>query len=219
MDTALIITGMINEYRVVVRLIQTYEHVKNKIISTWKYTHPSFIEALRDEGFICILNDPPPYIHTVNMQQVAIASGLLMAKEMGFKYCIRSRTDIYPNNYELFCEKTRALYTDKITVFTYFMGHICDFVVMGPTDEMLVFFSHQLESGDAGNELFLMEKYTGRKDLTQDECSKYVNYCLDICRENGIEHSWLRPGWPKEYMKEYPYIIIETEYFGQFIQL
>jgi hypothetical protein len=64
-----------------------------------------------------------------------------------------------------------------------------------------------------------MEKYTGRKDLTQDECSRYVNYCLYICRENGIEHSWLRPGWPKEHMKEYPYMIIETEYFGQSIQL
>lgn len=219
MDTALLITGMLNEYHMVVKLVQSYTDVKTKIISTWKYTNPNFIEVLTEEGFICILNDPPPYIHTINMQQVAIRSGLLKAKEMGFKYCIRTRTDIYPNNYELFCEKTRPLYTDKITVFTHFFGHICDFVIMGLIDEMLLLFAHQLDSGCATNEVFIMEKYTGKENLTKEDCTKYVNYCLDICRENNIKHSWLRVGFPKEYMKAYPYIIIETEYFGQFIKL
>lgn len=180
-----------------------------------------FIEQLLDEDFLVILNDPPPYMSSYNAQYTCICSALSKVKGLGMKYTVRSRTDIFPNNYPLFLEKTRHLYEDKITVFTYFNEHICDFVISGATDEMMRFFSKEQPIGDTRYpEKYIIETYSNRVDLNKDDSAKYVNYCLDICRENGIKHYWLRSaGMPKEYTKNHPFIEIETEYFGGVIQV
>jgi hypothetical protein len=214
-DTAVIITGILCNHIQVSRLIVSYSNTKIKIISTWKETDSIYIETLLDENFLVILNEPPLYITSYNLQHTCICSALLKVKELGIKYTVRSRTDIFPNNYPLFVEKTRHLYKDKITVFNYVNGHICDFVISGSTEEMMRFFSKEQAIGDTRYpEKYMIETYSNKVDLNKEDFAQYVNYCLDVCRENGIEHYWLRAvGFPKEIMKNYPFIMIEYEYF------
>jgi len=87
--TGLIIPGYINE------LINTYKNIKNKIISTWIDQDSSLINTLRENGFIILLNDYPQRKSTFNFQFTQMKFGILKAKELGFKYVLRFRTDTY----------------------------------------------------------------------------------------------------------------------------
>lgn len=222
MDTALIITGLLTESILITHMIISYKDVKIKILSTWNTTNPDFLQELSDNNFTIILNKPFPPLPTYssyNEQAVCSRSGLLKAKELGCKYAIRTRSDIFPNKYELFAEKTRHLYTDKIAVFNHFYGHIADFIVTGPIEDILRFFGkEQLLGDDRYPEKVMVENYTNITDPNRDEVSRYIHYFLDICRENGIEHRWLRKVWKGYPMKAYPFMIIESEYFGGLIQ-
>jgi hypothetical protein len=218
MDTALVITGLLTKSILITNMILSYKDVKIKILSTWNTTNPDFLQELSDNNFTIILNKPfPPFptCSSYNEQAICTKSGLLKAKELGCTYAIRTRTDIFPNNYELFAEKTRHLYTDKIAVFNHFYGHIADFIVMGPIEHLFRFFKKEQVLGDGRYpEKVMVENYTNMTDPNKDEVSRYIHYFLNICRENGIEHRWFRDKWKGYKMKSYPFMIIESEYFG-----
>jgi hypothetical protein len=97
-DVCIIITGLLKpEY--IDSLIFIYRNIKNKIISTWNDENIDFLNKLKQNNFIIILNEKPKIMHGYIYQSLHITNGCLKAKEMGFKYVLRFRSDCYVVNY------------------------------------------------------------------------------------------------------------------------
>lgn len=174
-DICIIITGLvIPSY--IDEIINTYKNIKNKIISTWFDQDSNLINILKDHGFIVLLNNYPQTRASFNYQFTQIKNGILKAKQMGFKYIIRFRTDTYikqfkydndsinliKNVYRLNNDNIPSIvlnnYDDKLLQFidctkhlynkiTFVSGELCHKINIHPTD--LIYF------GDV-NELLIM---------------------------------------------------------------
>lgn len=197
-DTVTIITGKLIEI-CIDHLISSYINVKHKIISTWKDEDSSLLELLSSNGFTIVLNEYPEYKNTYNYQILCIRAGLLKAQEMGFKYAVRSRTDIFPNNQLKFIDITRHLYNEKITVIAGIKGDypnddcILDLIISGHINEMLNFYSKlQLQNDSRSPEQFLLETYFNQAKIKINLLNTKLNSCLNLCRENKIEFTWYR---------------------------
>ena len=124
---------------------------------------------------------------------------LLKARELGFKYAVRSRFDIFPNNQLKFINITRYLYIEKITVLGGIIGLppnddcILDLIVIGPMNDMLVFYAKLQEPSDPRSiEQFLLESYFNKPNIKIEILNTKLNSCLKICQENKIEFIWYR---------------------------
>ena len=98
-DTCVVITGLLED-NFIQPLIEMYKEVPHKIISTWK--DQPHIDDLRNERFVIQLNDYPSYRNSTNYQTVNIREGCLLAKNMGFNYIVRMRTDLIVNDMNRF---------------------------------------------------------------------------------------------------------------------
>jgi hypothetical protein len=97
-DVCIIITGKIIPVYIN-EIINTYKNIKNKIISTWIDQDSSLINTLYENGFIIVLNNYPERNATFNFQFTQMKYGILKAKELGFKYVLKFRTDTYIKNF------------------------------------------------------------------------------------------------------------------------
>ena len=75
------------------------------ILSTWKNLDARTKSEIGKLKYVLVLeNDPPkkggPF--NINFQIVSTAAGMLKAQEMGFRYCIKTRTDQRLYHYDLF---------------------------------------------------------------------------------------------------------------------
>jgi hypothetical protein len=217
-DTVTIITGKLIE-RCIDHLICSYINVKHKIISTWKDQDSLLIEDLSKNGFTIILNDYPEHKNTVNYQITCIRAGLLKAQEMGFKYAVRSRTDIFPNNQLKFIDITRNLYNEKITVIGGIKGEypnddcILDLIVSGHINEMLIVYEKiQLPNDSRSPEQFLLETYFNQDKIKINLLNTKLNSCLNLCKENKIEFTWYRILRYNSIGLSFPYMKIIKEY-------
>ena len=197
-NTITIITGLLNEI-CVDHLINSYADVKHKLVSTWNNQENSLLNLLSENGFIIVLNEYPEHKNTGNYQIICIQSALLKAYELNFKYVIRSRVDIFPNNQLKFINITRHLYIEKITVLSAVIGSnpndyvFLDFIVMGDINELLIFYSKLQEPYDTCNiERFLLKTYFNQLNITIDLFNLKLNSCLKICEKNKIEFRWYR---------------------------
>ena len=97
-DVCIIITGkIVPQY--INEIINTYKNIKNKIISTWIDQDSSLVNTLYENGFIIVLNNYPERKTTFNFQFTQMKYGILKAKELGFKYVLKFRTDTYIKNF------------------------------------------------------------------------------------------------------------------------
>lgn len=98
-DICIIITGLIrNEY--IGELVNMYKNIHNKIISTWIDQDKLLLNILEKNGFTILLNEYPRRITSVNCQNTQVKFALLKAKELGFKFASRFRTDMYIKDFE-----------------------------------------------------------------------------------------------------------------------
>jgi hypothetical protein len=97
-EVCIIITGLLKpEY--IDSIIHTYRNIKNKIISTWNDENIDFLNKLAQNNFIILLNEKPKITHGYINQSLHIINGCSKAKEMGFEYVLRVRSDCYIVNY------------------------------------------------------------------------------------------------------------------------
>jgi len=201
MDTLVVITGLLGPLHVE-NLIALYKYTPNKLVSTWNDQPPELIKKLVENGFYVLGNKYPELRTSANLQIVCAHNGIAWAINKGFKYVCRMRTDVFPLNFELFLEKTEAIYTEdlmvicgKETSFVYFL----DIIVAGPVDKMLKFFGTLQPTGDTRiPEKFLLETYAGpgRPIVTREDVKSVFKTCLDVCKRESIEFLWVRlPGW------------------------
>lgn len=236
-DIVVLITGTIYE-KLIDDLIKTYSNIEHKIISTWydptlkipdkRYAYggckPEYINIalknLESAGFIIVYNNltelykmdknpKPTYISSM-AQTIQIYNGLVKAKELGYKYVIRSRTDITCDDnitFNKFIDKTKYLYSEKLCVlcgigvgkFIYFL----DIIIAGDIHEMLLFFGNYPKDSDKGlpAERFWLQEYFKKKYPDKEIYYLYsknliretFNFLLKDLENHNIEFKWFRP--------------------------
>ena len=77
-----------------------------------------FCKKLKKDNFIILLNDEESLKndqHKHNRQLLPIRNGILEAEKLGFKYVMRSRADVFSNDFDKYLMKTRSMYQNKLT--------------------------------------------------------------------------------------------------------
>lgn len=77
------------------------------VVSTWEGEDAASVDEMRNDGAVVLLNTPPSHRgpgNNINMQVCSAAAGVLWAKENGFDYCLKTRTDFRIFNPSLFVD-------------------------------------------------------------------------------------------------------------------
>lgn len=198
-DTVILITGQLtNEFTD--RLIKCYSNIKDKLVSTWNYTDKDIIQKLKSNDFMVILIDDETIKkdqHKHNRQLLPIRNGILEAKRLGYKYVLKSRNDVFSNDFERFLTVTQHLYKEKIMaisgIFTKPAGaYFLDILVCGSVDNMLKMFVVKDPGNKRAFEPYLIETYTNMKKLSKEQLKNHMAFCLEECKRNDIEFIWHR---------------------------
>ena len=110
------------------------------IFSTWRGNEDKY-----DNKDVVIFNDlpPEPGIKNVMLQQKSTYNGLLKAKELGYEYAIKIRSDSYFTNINNFIKSD--IDWNKLN-FLYFLDYLrdgkqyqyfCDYLQISTTDQLL----------------------------------------------------------------------------------
>lgn len=219
-DLAIIVTGKLHN-EILDKLINTYKNVKHKILSTWDIpSYNEMIEKLKDMGFIIVLNNfnetkklwngtPNTFQSTIS-QTITIQNGLIKAKELGYKYVIRSRTDITCNDsitFNRFINSISYLYIEKLSVICgvgigkrhYFL----DFIIAGDINELLLFFYKIPDRSDKHTppESYWLREYFKNKypekSINGNTIKETFNYFLNELKKNDIEFMWYKTNHPR----------------------
>ena len=168
-DTVILITGQLtNEFTD--KLIKSYNNIKDKLVSTWKYTDKDIIKKLKDSDFMLILIDDDTIKkdqHKHNRQLLPIRNGILEAKRLGYKYVLKSRNDVFSNDFERFLTVTQHLYKENNGYFWYFhktcRSLFSRYFSLHSVDNMLKMFVVKDPGNKRAFEPYLIETYTNMK--------------------------------------------------------
>ena len=138
-----------------------YPNVK-LILSTWDNYEKSLISKFTEIGVEVILNSMPDYfgISNVNLQIKSTKAGIFRAKELGFEYCLKTRTDqrIYKHDFILFFMSILSsfkidhkylkerLITMSMNTFKYRLYGITDMLMFGNIDDMILYWDVKFDN-------------------------------------------------------------------------
>lgn len=195
-DTCFVITGLLEE-EYITPLLKTYKGITEKILSTWRDTPSSYIQQFIDADFKIVLNDKPNVESSLNLQVQCILNGCNLARNMGYKYVIRTRTDIWSWNILLFAQCTRTKYIEKLTCLsgeTSIDGknnhYFHDTIISGNIDDIIRFYKFKPENDIRWSEKFLQEIWSGKTDLTRKDICELFNFCAEDARKAGVQLVW-----------------------------
>jgi hypothetical protein len=209
-DICFVIVGLLNEERYVNELINSYKNIQTtKILSTWTTENPDFLKRLENEaGFTIIYNEHPlmnnkhPTLQlSTNFQIRTVSNGLKKAKELGFKYVMKFRTDLICNNIPLLFDTIKHLFENKICVLARIeekhspKKNFIDQFVCGPIDDMMKMYGKEIENiNNSSNwpEDQLQANYFEKDNVSYEEFKSKINLCLPIVRKSGVIIKWLR---------------------------
>ena len=193
--TCILVTGQIFD-GYFYKLIEQYKDIEYKIASIWENERAEYIETLKKNNFLVVLNKISDQAFSVP-QFIPIVNGLSFCQKNNFEFVLRTRFDILSRDYLKYLENTKHLYKDKISVISgihtsniYFV----DFIVVGKTNEMCKFYNLQMLGDKRFIEQFCIEKYSGKNNLTREDIRKIFHFTLPVCKENNIEYFFHRPG-------------------------
>ena len=138
-----------------------YPNVK-LILSTWDNYDKSLISKFTEIGVEVILNSMPDYfgISNVNLQIKSTKAGIFRAKKLGFKYCLKTRTDqrIYKHDFILSFVSILStfkldhmylkgrLITMSMNTFKYRLYGITDMLMFGYIDDMILYWDMNFDN-------------------------------------------------------------------------
>lgn len=136
---------------------KTFQNTKI-ILSTWDDEDSKYLQKFEDLEITVVLSKKPDYfgIGNINLQIESSKNGLKKAKEMGFEYAIKTRTDqrIYAPNVKEFLfniieafplaqnikiQKSR-LVALSLNTFKYRLYGVSDMFLFGDIDDMLLYW-------------------------------------------------------------------------------
>jgi hypothetical protein len=148
------------------------------IFSTWKDCNKDCYSV--DD--IVIYNEYPTNngVKNLNLQKVSSLTGILKAKELGYKRVIKWRQDFYPSDYK---KLIKLFKEDCINFYAYMMhehGYITDYFMEGEIDDMINLFN--ITDINVPYPEFAFTKRLFEIDL--DKKSNFI--CKDLNKENDI---------------------------------
>ena len=157
-DICIVVQGPIDY---VDNIIDTYKKFKNNvIISTSKISNHN-LQYLSEKGFKLINNELTvnPGRANFNNQVKNTYEGVKKANELGFKYVLKIRSDIFIDDLVEFINSL-----NKDTVYfpayhNYDGGYLCDYMLFGPIDFMLKLWDIPLSNSNLPPETQLTLKY------------------------------------------------------------
>ena len=210
---AILFTGKI-EPLALDTLIEHTKDMENKFASIWDNEFTDYIVKLKNNNFKIIYNDIKQQ-SIYRPQFITVFNGLNYLKENGYEYILRTRFDIVSPNYDKYLNLVSELYPEKITVIAgihtsniYFL----DIIVCGKINEMCKFFELQFNNDHRSYEIFLIENYSNKINLTKQEINNIFNFSLNDCIINNIEFIWYRPISWKSPLITYPDMRVIKEY-------
>ena len=167
-------------------IIQHYtKFSKNLIISTNKYNTEDIIK-LRNVGFTVKCNNlaSHPGRKNFNNQVVNTYEGCKWAKENGFKFVIKMRTDLFFSNL-----KKLLLEMDKTNVYfsayhNHVGGYLCDYMVSGEVDYMMALWDIPESVLDIAPEVQMTKRFDKIRN------GEIVSYIFPILYEHDIDVWW-----------------------------
>lgn len=164
----------------------------NTIISTWKDVSPV-------EGYTSIHNDLLPRIHgNLNLQAFSTHQGCLKAKDMGYDYVLKVRSDISIKDID---KLFHCLDDDKFCFYSYVSDpspykYLTDYIVGGPIDEMIRLWDVK----KVNTQICAEEQLTLR--LINLIKPNEIQFLLSIFHDNDIACYWHKLGY--DLRKNYP---------------
>ena len=147
------------------------------ILSTWKTeVGKEEFKPFQEIGIEIVLSDTPqsPGVLNLNYQVLSTYNGLKRAKELGYKYAIKTRTDfrIYAEESLSFLRRMMHLFptndnrVEKLAILPPILDvpyYIPDFIMFGRTEDMMLFWEasglYPDKSVDVNPEMMLFSRY------------------------------------------------------------
>lgn len=202
MNVYFLLTGLINEYYVS-QIINTYKYINNKIISTWKDSDPKLLELLIQNNFILVLNDKPEYECSANYILTHVKNGCIKAQSLNCDYIIQIRTDLIPNDIELFYNYcTQQINHNKFCALGWYShdcGYILNHFLFGNIEKMLkMFHEPKVENDLRFSEKFFQETYFNMENVTFNMAKIEFKFIIKELYDNNISFKWLKyPNHPE----------------------
>jgi hypothetical protein len=200
-DLCYIITGKVSR-DMIGPLLQLYSDVPNKILSTWYDTEFEWLAAFYAHGFTIVLNTPPEVKTSANYQSTCAYNGCCKAEALGFKTCIRMRTDMFPYPIQHLTTRLQQNLTDKLLCLAGMsseqpkLWYYLDALIMGRTELLLRFFTPQQKADDQRcAEIFWLEEYIGHSATEKSDVLEAFTFCGKQLQGQPLHCQWHEKGW------------------------
>ena len=185
--TAIILQGPV-EYAQ--EIVNCYSHIKHKVIVSTNLIDKDQKEILEDNGFF-VKKAPTPTNegrYNFNNQVATTYNGMVAAKEMGFEYALKLRSDIMIDSVVGFIDKLdrSSVYFPAIHNYagnTYF----CDWILFGTVDFMLNLWNIPESTSVEGPEIQLTKRF-----YSLNKSDKNVKFIFPMMHENEFDFICLK---------------------------
>lgn len=118
-----------------------------KCWNDYHYIFSSWIDDKKISNNPCILSLKPKELGSgnINLQKISTLNGLYIAKNLGFDYCLKIRSDMYPTNTKLLI---KSFNFDKINfiakhgdIIDGYNGYLVDYLQFGKTNDLIKLWS------------------------------------------------------------------------------
>lgn len=184
-DVCLVLQGPLNYYK---DIISTYNNFKDNIVISTTDKNEEAINTLNANGFKIVVNDIAiiPGRANFNNQVLTTYSGIEAAKNLGFKYVLKLRSDVLiPKINSLI----NHLDFKKIYFPAYHLydgGYLCDYMMFGEIDIMYGFWKIPLSDSKIAPEKQLTQKF----DLFYGHLN--IDFIFPILYNNDILAYWAK---------------------------
>ena len=177
------------------------------ILSTWNEYSKDELNKFKAINVEIIRNTKPDYagISNINFQIESTKNGIFKAKELGFKYCLKTRTDqrIYRHDFILFFlslldifkienkNLRKRLIIASLNTYKYRLYGVSDMLMFGHIDDMLKYWNvsfdkRVLKDVEMGVSALEYSKACICEVYLCTEFLKKINYCISFT----LEDSW-----------------------------
>jgi hypothetical protein len=180
-------------------LIKTYKDHKDNVIVSTNHVSNSDMNKLIDNKFIVLVNKKLRVDgkKNFNNQVLNTYEGIKLAKEMGFKYVMKIRSDITLDNIP---ELINSLDFDSIYFSAYHNyngGYLCEHIVFGDVDFMLKLWDIPISTSQDDPEIQLNKNFRG---IVNGETIKFI---FPILYDKNIKARWIKyKMWLNDYEKD-----------------
>lgn len=210
---AVLFTGKIYTSEFESFLEQT-KNIEHKFASIWENEEPIYKKKLIEHNFTVIVNSIDQQV-VYTPASISIVNGFQRIKEEGFDFVLKTRFDVLSSDYPRYLELLQKGDPEKINVLSGIHTNILFFLEImayGTIENMCKFYTLQEKKDPRCPEVFAMETYSGKRNLTEEDIRSIFTFSLQACRENNIDFIWYRPPWWKTSFRTIPDMRVITEY-------